>query len=234
VNIKQLGTLGATTLLGLVSLSAQASLYGYSVNVDGTVTDILEDPWTSLPAPAGVDVSLFDQVSGIGTITAEITGIGDHIFGAFFDHEVVETVNTFFNESGAVNNLGDLAAGQSWEIDEPGWKLGDIYDNFVNSALDGTNGVPAGSENDVSMAMGWDFTLAAGETATITLSLSELMPTGGFFLSHYDSMSDYTIYYSSALEITGDGAPVPEPSTVILMAIGLAGLSASRRMARMD
>jgi hypothetical protein len=145
----------------------QASLYGYSVNVDGTVTDILADPWTPSPVPVGVDVSLFDSVSGLGSITAEITGAGDHTFDAFFDHEIVETVNTFFNESGAANNLGDLAFGQSWEIDEPGWVFGDIYDNFANSALDGTNNVLAGSEDDVSMAMGWDFTLTDGESAII-------------------------------------------------------------------
>lgn len=233
VNKKRLGILGAVAALGLTSLSAQATLYGYSLNVDGAVTDVMLDPFTPMdPVPAGVDASLFDTGSGLGSITAQITGAGDHTFDAFFDHEVVETVNTYFNESGAANNLGDLAAGQSWEIDEPGWVFGDIYDNFVDSTLDNTNSVPAGSEDDVSMAMGWDFSLAAGETATITLTLSELMPTAGFFLSHYDQMTDYRIYFSSALDITGGGTTVPEPSALVLMAIGLAGLSAGRRAAR--
>ncbi|KHE91889.1 MAG: PEP-CTERM motif protein, partial [Candidatus Scalindua brodae] len=38
-----------------------------------------------------------------------------------------------------------------------------------------------------------------------------------------------TIYFSSTLEIGADNPVVPEPSTVILLGIGMAGLVATRK-----
>jgi hypothetical protein len=211
-------------VLGLSGLSAHAipSLFEYGFNIDGTVSDItLGDA-----VPGGVNVAGFDDVSGLGTITVSISGAGAHTFDAFFDHEIDEAINTYFNESGAAT--GVASAGQSWEIDEPGFVFGDIYTNFEDSTLDNSNGVPAGLEDDVSLAMGWDFFLGVGDTATISLLLSETMPTGGFYLSHTDPDSNYTFYLSSALDITGT-PPAPEPTLVYLLAIGMAGLLATSR-----
>ena len=75
-----------------------------------------------------------------------------HNILVFLDIEIDELVNTFFNEFGSV--VGAPGAGLSWEIDEPGYVFGDIYTNFVAGALDGTNGVPSGSPDDVSFALG--------------------------------------------------------------------------------
>lgn len=65
--------------------------------------------------------------------------------------------------------------------------------------------VPPGSADDVSMALGWNFSLAEGETATITLELADVAPSiSCLYLSHTDPDSGgYTIYYSSTLDITG-------------------------------
>jgi len=112
--------------------------------------------------------------------------------------------------------------GQSWEIDEPGYVFGDIYDNM----LDNTNSVPAGLEADVSFALGWNFTLAAGDLVTINLNLSDVLNTSGFYLQHTDNevgsnfdLSE-SVYYWSDLTIS----PVPVPAAIWLFGSGLVGL----------
>jgi hypothetical protein len=226
VNTKYFISLACAALLGLSSLSAQAvpalNLYDYGFNIDGTVSM----PSLGDPVPAAVDLSAFDDFTGLGSIRVTMTGAGAHTFDAFFDHEIDEAINTFFNESGSAT--GVAAAGQSWEIDEPGFVFGDIFSNFENSALDNSNAVPAGLEDDVSMALGWDFDLAAGETAIIDLLLSEIEPRSGFFLTHTDPDSQYSFFLSSTLRIDG-GVPTPEPSILLLMGIGLTGLLVGRR-----
>lgn len=225
MNTKRLLSWISAALLAVSSLSAQAipALFDYGFNIDGTVT--------MNAAPAGVNTGGFNTTTGLGTITATITGAGAHSFDAFFDHEIDEAINTFFNESAAAT--GVAAAGQSWETDEPGWVSGDIFENFQVSALDNSVGTSiygdAFALDDVSMAMGWDFNLAVGETALITLLLSDTDNGGGFFLTHSDVDSQYEFYLSSALRITGGGVPTPEPSILLLLGVGLAGMMVSRR-----
>ena len=89
--------------------------------------------------------------------------------------------------------------------------------------------MPEGFEDDVSMAIGWDFTLASDETAVIELILSDLMPTNIFYLSHMDPDSNETIYFYSTLEIQSPPAPIPEPGTIMLLATGLFGFFGVRR-----
>ena len=116
---------------------------------------------------------------------------------------------------------GTAAAGQSWEIDEPGYSFGDIFSNLLGSTLDNGNGVPAGSEDDVSMAMGWDFSLLDGETAVIQFLISNSAPVSGFYLTQTDPDSGASIYFSSSLNV--GGTVIPEPSQ-FLPGIGLLGL----------
>jgi hypothetical protein len=212
-------TLCAGLLLAMSAAGARAvtlSLADYALNIGGVVTT------ASDPLPATVDASGFDFVTGLGTLLVTFhPGVaGSYFVGAFVDHEIDEPLNTFFNEFGSVSGLP--AAGQSWEIDEPGFVFGDIFANFLASALDNTNGVPAGSPDDVSMAMGWVFHLPAGMPAKIKFTVSTLAPAG-FFLSHTDPASDFTIYFSSNLNV------VPEPGTIVLMSSGLVGLLALGR-----
>ena len=236
MHLKRSILFAAAGVLALVSQASQAvvtiDLYGTAINVDGTET-VLVDVYTTVdPAPAGVSLAGFDTTTGLGTITATITGLGAHTIDLFVDHEIDESTNTFYNEFGAAT--GVLAAGQSWEIDEPGYVSGDIYDNFKFSTLDNTNGVPSGFEDDVSMALGWDFTLAADETARIIFELSTVAPAGGFYLTHTDPDSNASIYFNSALEIRSEAPGVPAPATLVLMAAGVLGLGgvARRRTGR--
>ena len=228
-----LPTLGVAVSLAMASLSAQAAVIGlaeYAFNVDGIVSDITYGD----PVPAGIDLGMFDETTGLGTVKFTLSNAGTHYFAAFFDHEIDEVANTYYNETGA--STGSPAAGQSWEIDEPGYIDGDIFENFENGSLDGGVGTSIYGDtafpDDVSMAMGWDFTLAAGETATILMDISEAVPNSGFYLTHTDPDSDTSIYFTSALRIGGQ-PHIPEPSLLLLLGAGLFGLGGvRRRMAR--
>jgi hypothetical protein len=195
---------------------ADISLCDWAFNIDGGLT-----VWGD-PLPGTVNASGFDFDEGLGTLTVTVSGPGAHSVGLFVDHEIDEAINTFFNENG--DAVGSPAAGQSWEIDEPGYVFGDIYDNILDGALDGSNGVPAGFEDDVSMAMGWDFVLA-DLPAIITFNLSDTAPIGGFYLQQYDPDSDVSVYFSSSLTV------VPVPGAVLMgsIGIGFAGWLSKRR-----
>jgi hypothetical protein len=225
----------AATLLTLSSMSAQAIMYpptlnDYGFNVDTNVSY----PLYGDPVPASVNTSLFDDVMGLGTITATFTGAGTHNFGAYFDHDI--SLN-YSNEVGSIIN--SASAGQSWEIDNPPL-AGDIDINFEANTLD--NSIANLFQSDVAMAMGWDFTLGLGQTANITLLLSDIMPTtAGLILAQdniVNGLPNYTIYLTGDLLITGGSngnvgnGTVPEPSIMLLMGLGVAGMVVSRRKLR--
>jgi hypothetical protein len=207
------------------AMGASINLYDWAFHVSGT--NYKYENGDTLP---GIfDSSSFDFITGLGSIKATITVTGSHTLIAFLDHEIVEEFNTYFNEYGVG---GTAASGQSWEIDEPGYVFGNIYGNVLSGALDNTNAVPEGSEDDVSMALGWDFSLAAEQKAIIRFMVSQNMPDSGFYLTQVDPDSDISLYFSSTLEVIGTGGevpPIPEPSTIFLLGAGLIGLGVAGR-----
>ncbi len=191
--------------------SAKIDLYDWAFYIDGAIYENFAGD--SMPTAGTLDPS------GLGTLTWNTNIPGSHTIIAFFDYEIDEAINTFFNEYGSMH--GTPEPGQSWEIDEPGYIFGDIYDNLLGGSLDNTNSVPSSLPDDVSMAMGWNFTLdPLYASATVTLVLADIIPASGFYLSHTDPESnDCTVYYSSSLRMN----PIPEPGTLMLLLFGMTG-----------
>jgi len=112
--------------------------------------------------------------------------------------------------------------------------MGDIYDNFSNFSAYGldnqffydwyTDTYLSDFEDpisdDVSMAMGWNFTLNENETATLEFTVTNTVPLSGFYLAQLDCDSPETgIYFQSQLTVSP--ANVPEPSIVSLLGTGM-------------
>ena len=186
--------------------AAQVKLFELGINRDGV-----------LPTPPGVTYAL--DASGLGAVRVLVAGAGDHSVIGYFDFDIGDAADDDFGGTG-----GAPGAAQSWEIDEPGFVSGDIYDNFVAGALDNSNGVPAGTANDVAMALGWNFGLPSGAVEVVFYT-SLLQPDVPFYLWQSDAGSEQTVYLWSVIS----PSDVPEPGTLVLFGIGLASLGLARR-----
>jgi len=225
----------AMVLVGVGSQSASAdttSLQEIHFNLNGTQ---FENSYAVL----GLDASAFDKTTGVGTLVETFNpGVaGSYNFDAFFDHELNLP---FFNEFGFVS--GAPAAGQTFQIDDP--TFGNDWSNTVANTLDNTNHVPGAADNfagacasvydsgceksndDVSLAMGFDFVLAADEEAVATLTVSHNQPRGGFYLQQThqqdaNNVAQLDLFLSGNIVIQPAGNPpppsVPEPGTWSLL-----------------
>jgi hypothetical protein len=204
------GLLMTVAVLCAANSKADIGLFEWGLNLDGVVTG------SGDPLPPG---STLDTANGLGTVHLLFTGAGAHSSILFVDHEMSEAANTFFNELGEVS--GVPSAGASWEIDEPGFSSspGDIFDNFLTGTLD--NSVGKADPDDVSMAMGWNFILGAGEQGTLDFLLTEAPPTG-FYLRHYDPDSGEELFFTASLTISPISTVPEVGSTLPLLLSGIA------------
>ena len=190
-------------------------------NLDGTVhTAVFDGTEDTVPGLGGWS-SWYPGALGTLTLTFA-PGAGTYTVLGFFDLEIDETVNGFSNEFADV--FGVAPAGLTWEIDEPGLaqpplQPGDIYTNFTAGALDGTNAVPQATPNDVSIGIGWTFTLAADEFAVFTFTTTDQVPPGAFAIGQFDPDSPASVYLTSSMTIRQTS--VPEPAALWLFGLGL-------------
>lgn len=216
-----------------LSILGTLLLLAWGSSVQATTINLAN--WSLLSTEGTPLTGGFNTTNGLGSITVNYSGAGTYKSGLYVDHEFDQESNSWFNEYGAANGAPD--SGQSWEIDEPGignlltGYTGDILTHFeagsiVGQIFDGTFSGP----EDVAMAMMWDFTLSAGETARVTYNIFEMIAgeplPAGFYLSQTDPDSDATIIFTSDFSVRGGGGQVvPEPSTIALLGAGLAGLA---------
>jgi hypothetical protein len=223
------------------------SLQEYLFNLNGA-------DYSDTTTVPGLESGGFDSASGLGTLmlTFDPGAGGAYFVDAYFDHELHVPL---YNEFGFVG--GAPSAGVSWQIDEPGFgdgnRLGTIFDNAKANALDDTNHVPgqasnfsgdcgangggspnAACNNDVALALGFNFVLASDEKAVITLVVGQTQPASAFYLLQVSpadgepaQMADL-LYLSGALSIV----PAPEPSSSFMILTGLLCLAMRARLAR--
>lgn len=228
------GVLLAVVFMGSVASADNFNLNDWLFNVNGTV-------YNPTALPANFNASGFDfstPNSALGTITAVFSAAGSYKVLGFFDFDIEGSTNPITNEIGVVHNLGNLGAGESYEVG-----LGESSEpspGVLEDALAGilTNSNTALLPHDVAMALGWNFTVAA-TPVTLTFALSKTDPGGtGFYLQQADQLvtggpnPDSSIYYSSSMN-TGQVPPsVPEPGTLLLLGSGLAMVFVGLRMRR--
>ncbi len=186
---------------------------------------------------SGIDITFTNTLNadGIGSLSWAFSNntaatLSDvNLFG-YLDGEIDPDLNSSFNEFGrliavAGSGSGDSAA-DSWEIDEPGFVFGDIYDNLFLGALDNSNAVPEGSEDDVAMALGFELgDILAGETWTMAINIS-LDNIGGLFHGDIDGGNGF--YINGSVDINR-AVPVNEPGSLALLLLGLAGVCLARK-----
>ena len=211
------------------------------LHVGGTSTQLSQ-------AGATVSGLAFQFAASLSADTTDLTlsysftnttaaAISNVAFVSFLDAEIDEPLNTFFNEFATVR--GTLAAGQSFEIDEPGFAFGNLFANAAANALDGTNALPPGSPDDVAMALQFSIgTLGVGETAIVELMISEDGDTlGSFAIDHEDSdpASTTRISYSGAVRLSSPPGPapaIPEPGAALSFGLGLCVVALALRRPR--
>lgn len=230
---KAFSSAAAILLAGALGANAQSFLQEIAVNVGGNWSD-----WQPPDSPAGTgptytggtgapgsvnfSAGMNPGGNGLGTISYSISAAGSYSFLAFLDLEANGT--DILHDTASAN--GSTAAGQTWEIGDPtDTSSSGIFAHFSTDTL--INGVSGANPGDIATAMGFDFTVPAGDTAVVELTSSSSAPGSGFYLQQTGS-DGTTEYLSGSVTISpaGTGGSVPDSgSTLSALALAFAGLA---------
>lgn len=234
--------MAASTQAGVISIQ-QYSGFLYSSSLGPTSLEHTEIGYgVDQMSSAGVTTTFTQNLDAdnMGTVNWTFTNntgaaLDDTWFFVFLDAEIDQAINTFFNESGEMLSVTGTGAADifadSWEIDEPGYVFGDIYDNLLAGVLDNSNNVAAGTEDDVSLALGFNLGfLGVGQTVIVDMFADRLLRDG---LCHADDDSaDAFCWNGTATVMPLEPVDVPEPGTLLLLLTGLLFVGLARRNSR--
>ena len=217
--------LGASLFLASTA-SATPVLYDWSANINGAT-------FNPPALPGSVDSTGFDFATGLGTMTMTFAA-GTHYGGVYLNIYFDSGLGFVSDAYGAVG--GAASSLESYQLADP--NLGQLWLNFVNNALDGTNtvstysppGPPPGACCDVGLALIRRVTVNAGNTGSLTFVIGTSQPSSGFFLMETSHDSGETVYLSESFtQSEGPQPAIPEPATWLLMSSGVVLLALSRR-----
>jgi hypothetical protein len=215
-------------------------------------------PGMSITPTAGLSFCCNDATGGttpgLGTInyTFDPGAAGTYQVNFYFDHDLT-TAGPTYNEFGVVNNAGSIQAGMSYEIYDADNPSGDIVLGSAGGSTYGnpnnTNEVPgttsnfldtchvAGCNADAGMALGYTFTLSAGQEAVLSATTSLTAPGSGFYLQQVHPVdasnpAATNVFLTGSFDVQAEstGGGTPEPSTWVLLGSALVLLASSGRL----
>jgi hypothetical protein len=177
------------------------SLSGFAQVIDLQLSDrgIREDNFVQYLSQGTLlpEEALFNRSTGLGTIQMTFTEAGAHEAFLFVDHDIYDLDNAesdYNDEIGLVSGAA-VPSGLSWEMTFP---FDDIRSRFEEGTLQNSNS--STEPDDVSMALGWDFSLTASQTAIVKFTLGTTQPSG-FYLQQQDPLTGFNVYFSSELTV---------------------------------
>jgi len=224
------------------------SLQDWEFNINGT--DYYPANGDTLASVPGLDSSAFNTTTGLGTLVETLYphAAGNYYIGGWVFNPVgTPFYNEYGAVEGSAPALQqweidipeyDATSNNIGTGIPPG--TGNIIDNLAAGTLSDTNNVPgqtgnylfdcgantAGNPanpncNDlVSMAQGFNFSLAANQEEIVTMTFSTTDP-GGFNLQDIhpvdgNNQSASTLYFQASAQTVTFASGVPEPSTLML------------------
>ena len=154
-------------------------------------------------------------------------------FSVLLDAEIDQEANTFFNEFGRVTGTLGIGPGDTapdmWQVDEPGFGGGTLFNNLFSGALNNSNSIPGSAPDDVAFGLGVFLgDLSPGQSAAVSVMISEASHYLGTFALQQldaDTNSSTTITLSAIVStLTGTIFKDQNTNDVFDAGEGLAGV----------
>ncbi|ABA58414.1 hypothetical protein Noc_1952 [Nitrosococcus oceani ATCC 19707] len=240
LNIKGLDLNGGTVIGTSAQFSFDALPPGLTFGFSSSLSSDLSNLALTYTLSNSTTAKIFPEVTFFSFLDGDIADFDiREIFETLTPQELLEiSLNDFAEASGILGSGASDSDPDSWEIDEPEFLFGDIFNNLLLGALDNSNAIPISFPEDASLALGFNLgDLNPFETATIDVFLSESGNSiGNFFLTQRDlnpnSFTSITMSGQSSVK-QNPIPPIPEPPTWLLLTAGLAALKLSWQL-KMD